>query len=339
MRWRRALLALAVPAFASLGGCELIAGVRDITETDDAGTDARRSDLDVFIIPMDARGSTGDAPASDVVTADVVVSDGTVAEAAVGAEAGVEAGPPEAGVDAPSDTGTKQEAAADAPAADAPSGDAGVTYVLIDNMEGNTGEISAPKGGTGYWFTYNDMTVGGTETPATTASPFPDSMLSPVRTVPAPFSTLPGGSSTSTYAAEVSGSGFADYAGMGFNFKNPTTATYDASAYVGFVFWGRTGGTTTDGVVRILVPDANTDPRGMVCTTCYEYLGADLSFTATWQQFTVMYTDLAQQNPGVPVETTLDAAAVYGVQFQVSTKAPPDEAFDILVDDIYFIKP
>jgi hypothetical protein len=335
MRWRRALLALVVPAFASLGGCELIAGVRDITETDDAGSDAHRSDLDVFIIQRDAPASTGDAPASDGVG-----SDGTAAEAAVGPEAGVEAGPeagpPEAGVDAPSDTGTKQEAAADAPAADAPSGDAGVTYVLIDDMEGNTGEISAPKGGNGYWFTFGDGTTAGVETPPSTASPFPDSAISPPRTVSAPFAALSG--ATSSWGAEVTGSGFAMFASMGFNFKNPRAA-YDASAYIGFVFWGRTGSTATDGTVRFLVPDLNTDPAGSVCTTCNDFFGENLMFTSSWQQYTVMYSDLSQAGFGVPTETTLNAANVYAVQFQISTKAPAGEAFDVWVDDIYFIKP
>jgi len=349
MRWRRALFALVVPAFASLGGCELIAGLRDITETDDAGSDAHRSDFDGFTISRDGPG-TGDAPAPDVGTADGVASDGAVAEAAVGAEAGAEAGPeagpPEAGVDAPSDTGTKQEAAADAPpadapaadapAADAPSGDAGVTYVLIDDMEGNTGEISAPKGGNGYWFTFGDGTAAGVETPPSTASPFPDSAISPPRAVSAPFAALSGASST--YGAEVSGSGFAMFAGMGFNFKNPR-ATYDASAYIGFVFWGRTGGTTTDGTVRFLVPDAHTDPAGGICTMCNDFFGENLVFTASWTQYTVMYSDLSQAGFGVPTETTLDAASVYAVQFQVSTKAPAGEAFNIWVDDIYFIKP
>jgi len=294
---------------------------------------------------QDAR-VTQDAPDTTDGAADVRASDGAVAEAAVGAEAGAEAGPeagpPEAGVDAPSDTGTKQEAAADAPAVDAPStpdapsGDAGVTYVLIDDMEGNTGEISAPKGGNGYWFTFGDGTAAGVETPPSTASPFPDSAISPPRAVSAPFAALSGASST--YGAEVSGSGFAMFAGMGFNFKNPR-ATYDASAYIGFVFWGRTGGTTTDGTVRFLVPDAHTDPAGGICTMCNDFFGENLVFTASWTQYTVMYSDLSQAGFGVPTETTLDAASVYAVQFQVSTKAPAGEAFNIWVDDIYFIKP
>jgi hypothetical protein len=127
---------------------------------------------------------------------------------------------------------------------------------------------------------------------------------------------------------------------MGFNFKNPPpAATYDGSAYSGFVFWGKIGASTTDGVVRILVPDANTDSSGTVCTTCSDYLGKNLTFTTSWQEFTVLYTDLSQVGFGVPKETTLDASHLYGVQFQVSTKAPAGEAFDVWVDDLYFIKP
>jgi hypothetical protein len=339
MTLRRALLVLVVPAFACLGGCELIAGVRDINEPDggaDADDDGGIPGIDSGDAPVgasDGPGTRQDASLTDsgvgrdaIANADATGDDAVARmDGTVGDEPGAEASPPvDAGKrDAPSDTSTPDAS--------------GSPYVLIDDMEGNTGEISAPGSGTGYWFTYGDGTDGGVETPGSSVSPFPDSMITGGRTVPAPFSAISG--ATSDYAAQVSGSGFAGYAGMGFNFKSITTQTYDASAYIGFVFWGRIGSTTTDGVVRILVPDLNTDPRGSVCTVCYEYLGENLTFTTSWQQFTVLYTDLAQQTPGVPAETTLDAAKLFGVQFQVSTKAPAGEAFDVWVDDLYFIKP
>ncbi len=343
---------LIVPAFALLAGCELIAGVRDITVSEGSGDgsegDSPSSNFDalgdMFVgddAGYDAPGSTGgDGAQSDTTTAGPEGGGG--ADVAPGAEAaqadatGVKLDA--SSTDAPAADAPMADApTADAPAADAPAADAaGSMYVLIDDMEGNTGEISAPTAGNGYWFTYGDGTVGGTLVPAAGAA-FTDSMISPTRAVSAPFAALSGASST--YAAQVSGSGFATYAGMGFNLKNPRAA-YNASAYVGFVFWGRLGGTATDGTVRFLVPDKNTDPSGGVCTTkCSDFLGENLVFTASWQQFTIMYTDLAQVGFGSPVETTLDAANVYAVEFQVSTKAPAGGAFDIWVDDIYFIKP
>jgi hypothetical protein len=234
-------------------------------------------------------------------------------------------------MDAQMDGGSSQEAAPDAAMVDA-----NYPYELIDDMQANTGEIATKNGRNGYWFTYKDKTVGGTEAPVAGAT-FTDSIISPARPVTGVFASIIS-ASTSTYGAEVTGSGFDTYAGMGFNFKSPRVA-YNATAYTGFVFWGRIGGSATDGTVRFLVSDANTDLQGGLCTTCSDYLGMDLTFTTTWQEFMVHYTDLAQAGFGVPAETTLDAAAVYGVQFQVGTAAPAGEAFDIVVDDIYFIKP
>ncbi len=333
---RRALLVLVVPAFASLGGCELIAGVRDITETDAEGDDDAlppfadaadaRAEADATVEPTVEAGGP-DAIGSQDVNAE---ADGTVADAPR-QEAGEAAA-----LEATSDVDAEAEAGK-LDAADGTVADAGVTYVLIDDMEGNTGQISAPVGGNGAWFTYSDQTDGGVEIPASSStSAFPDSMVSPPRTVPSIFASLSG--PTSTYAAEVHGMGFASFVGMGFNFKS-SLAAYDASSYLGFVFWGRIGGDSSASTVRFFVPDANTLSAGMVCATCDDYFYADLTLTSTWKQFTVYYSDLAQQGFGVPQETSLDAAHLYKVLFQASTKAPPGEPFDIWIDDVYFISP
>jgi hypothetical protein len=350
LMFRRALFVMWI---LGASGCASILGIEDQSFDGGEGDDGRdgsepadghETRADAKVPPHREAGSdkspdarvTQDAPDTTDSTADVPASgDGGPAEGGGGGEGGLEAGPSEAGFDAPSDTGTKQDAAVDALAADAPSGDAGVTYVLIDDMEGNNGEISAPKGGNGYWFTFGDGTTAGVETPAA-SSAFTDTAISPPRAVTGPFTALSGASST--HGAEVSGSGFAMYAVMGFNLK-AVRGVYDASDYVGFVFWGRTGSTATDGTVRFLVADMNTDAAGGVCTMCNDFFGENLVFTSTWTQYTVMYSDLSQAGFGVPVETNLNAANIYAVQFQVGTKAPAGEAFDIWVDDIYFIKP
>jgi hypothetical protein len=129
---------------------------------------------------------------------------------------------------------------------------------------------------------------------------------------------------------------------MGFNLNDPSggsRASYDASAYKGFVFWGRVGTSSAVTQVRFNVPDTNTDPEGGVCTPaakCSDYLGKNLTFTTTWTEYTVYYTDLMQQGFGSPLETTLAAASIYGCQFQVSTMTT-GAAFDVWIDDIYFI--
>jgi hypothetical protein len=331
MRWGRALLVLIAPALASLAGCELIAGIHDVSESDGGGDGSGEGPAPV----LDSGDAMAAMDASDA-------RDATPPDATGGRDAFSESGSDVTGVDGGADAAPEADAqmeagTQDAPA-DAPSADAAPSpYVLIDDMEANTGEISAPNGGYGFWFTYGDGTTGATETPAAGAT-FRDSMISPPRTVSEPFASLSG--ATSKYAAQVSGSGFSSYAGMGFNFVNPvpTPTSYDASGYAGFVFWGRIGSATTDGVVRFEVTDANTASQGGVCTKCADYLGTMLTFTTSWQEFTVYYTGLSQMGFGLPRETALDAAKLYGVQFQVSTMAPPGEAFDIWVDDIYFIK-
>jgi hypothetical protein len=340
MTLRRALLVLAVPAFASLGGCELIVGVRDINANDGGGD----ADDDSVTVPGvdsgDAPVSLNDGPGTsqDGTQPDsglgrdaIANTDATGEDAPTGAEPGAEASMT---ADAQQSDAGKQDAPSEGSATEASA----PAFELIDDMEANSGQVALTNGRNGFWFTYGDGTDGGVETPGS-GLPFTDSMNSPPRVVPASFVSFTG--AESNYAAQTSGSGFAMFAGMGVNFKNPRVA-YNASAYSGFVFWGRIGGDSSVSVVRFLVPDANTDPAGGICTPaskCSDYLGTDITLSTSWQQFTVLYTDLAQVGFGSPVETNLDAMAVYGVEFQVSTKAPAGEPFDIWIDDLYFIKP
>jgi hypothetical protein len=327
---------LVVPASLALAGCQVIAGVRDITASDGGSPlDGPGHGID----SGDASGAPDTAgPPVDAMRSDVSNGDGsTLPDGTSTAETGTDAARSDTGVDAGTDAPRMDAPTTDSGSPrDSGSGDAGVSYVLIDDMEGNTGEISL-TGGNGYWFTYGDGTTGASESP-TAGGAFTDTAISPARSISAPFAALSG--ATSTYGAALSGMGFSAYAGMGFNFENPPpVATYDATAYSGFVFWGRIGGTTTDGTVRFLVPDANTDSSGSICTTCSDYLGKNLTFTTSWQMFTVLYSDLSQIGFGLPKETTLNAAKLFGVQLQVTTKAPAGEAFDVWIDDLYFIKP
>jgi hypothetical protein len=211
---------------------------------------------------------------------------------------------------------------------------------LIDNMESETGIILSVEGRNGPWFTYNDGSSTGQQTPMAGGA-FAPSENDPPRLIP---ESLGGGESH--YAAQTSGYGFSVWgAGMGFNFTNPRAA-YDASAYTGFVFWGRIGSTvgSADGgvaAIRLNVPDANTDSQGDVCTTCSDYFGVNLTFTTEWKEFTVLFSDLAQVGWGSPYELALDATQVYACQFLITTESADGNAgarFDLWIDDIYFIK-
>jgi hypothetical protein len=241
--------------------------------------------------------------------------------------------------DAPSEA--DQESSVDAPpeagVSDAAYGSPSLE--LIDDMENGSGTLPMLGGRTGLWFTYSDPSATGEQTPRAGTTFYP-SVNVPPRPIP---ENLGGG--VSDHAAQTSGHGFAIWgAGMGFNFSNPR-APYDASSYVGFTFWGRIGstlGTADAGVslVRLNVPDTNTDSAGGVCTSCSDYLGKDFIFTSEWQEFTVLFSQLAQSGFGKPYETALAATSVYGCQFLVTTDPDVGNAgapFDVWIDDIYFI--
>jgi len=59
-----------------------------------------------------------------------------------------------------------------------------------------------------------------------------------------------------------------------------------------------------------------------------------LTLTASWQAFTVKWTDLKQLGAFGPV-ATFDAKTIYGFQWQVDQKAT---TFDYWVDDLSFVK-
>ena len=139
------------------------------------------------------------------------------------------------------------------------------------------------------------------------------------------------------------------------------TVPFDISQYSGITFWGMTT-TPNDGgplSVKIQFPDTDTDPRGGVCnggftdgggdtSKCYDSYASYVSFTNTWQQFTVwLSTDggspdgggLAQDGCG-PL-ATWTPRAVYGVNWQAEDSDGPDagpETYDLWVDGVYFLK-
>jgi len=200
-------------------------------------------------------------------------------------------------------------------------------------MESDTGGIALTNGRDGFWYVYDDSTDGGVLVPAAGASAASViSAISPPR-------------GASTFAAHMQGSGFASFAGMGFDMVDNagTKRLYDASAYQGFTFWARSATATSAPLtVRMLVLDVNTDAAGGVCTVCGDAFGANLSLTASWQEFFVYYTELTQIGFGVPNGSqdggpkALAASQIYSVQFQLSAPASTS-AFDVWIDDVYFI--
>lgn len=353
---------------AALTGCELVAGIQDLTYTpasdleggamgapdstagqgDSANANDAVSNADAAgdgaVAAPDAAeagstgadagdapsGAIGDAISNDAVSSDVALdrSAGDAGDATSEATIG-DGGPP-------ADTGAGADAAetgaVTGPPIPGPDGgslvgaDGGVLAGdLIDNIDSEivAGNILARSGRRGTWFTYDDGAAGGI-VPAVGSSP---ALI--VGTITS-FSGV-----TTNKAAHMTGNGAAAYAGMGFNVNALTTAmTYDASAYQGVTFWARIGGDAGAASVQFNVPDRNTSTPGGVCTGCGDYFSTPaLTITPAWHQFVVYFNQLGEQGFGVPQAAALDVAHIYSCQFQLAAGA----AFDIWVDDIYFI--
>jgi hypothetical protein len=340
---------------AGLAGCEAVAGIQDLTyepSGDDSGAGSDGA--------PNPRDGSSDAPNN---------GDTTLGDAGPSPDGAETSTPQEGGAGGP-DGPSSVDGAGDAPASDArpdatpdggqlpdtgtvgnDAGDGGGTVVpeagpptipgadggairgldggilqgsLIDNMdlEIAPGNILSNGGRRGTWFTYSDGVAGGV-VPLSSAGPGP---------IVDTISSFAGVATNK--AAHVTGNGAASFAGMGFNVNALGSAmTYDASAYQGITFWVRTGTGTAS--MSFNMPDLNSVAMdGGVCTAC----GANFAFrlltvTTTWQQVVVYFNQLTQPSFGMPRQAALDAAAIYGAQFQMSAGA----AFDLWVDDVYFI--
>ena len=123
------------------------------------------------------------------------------------------------------------------------------------------------------------------------------------------------------------------YAGVGFTFLEPETG-YDASKYSGISFVAKRGPESTD-LVKVKLPDINTDPDGGVCKDCYNDFGIQFQVSEEWTRYTVNFTDLKQDSGwGDPQPESVDPTQLFGMQWQVEESG---KKFDIWIDDVAFI--
>lgn len=196
------------------------------------------------------------------------------------------------------------------------------TPALLDDLEDGDGTILPCAGRSGSWYTYNDGSRSGTQTPL------------PGR----PFIPVSPGQGTSLHAAHVAGSGFTSRgAGMGFDLNfapGGEKSSYDAGAYSGLSFWARAKpGTETH--IYVNFPDRDTDIQGGVCqgTGCDDHYGKGIDITTEWAKYTVEFADLSTDGVGMPVPAAFDPEHVYSVEFHTAKTA----VFDIEIDDIAFV--
>jgi len=225
----------------------------------------------------------------------------------------------------------------DAAGSSGSAGSDGGTFLreeLIDAVDDNRLPhlIAQTHGRNGYWFTINDGTPGGTQSPSADA-----------------FRMSAGGVNDSPFAAHLSGQGFTRWGiYMGFTLNKAPQGlkyTYDARAYRGVTFWARLGSNDMCApasechILRFNISTRDTDPKGNVCTFCEDHFGTWLTLTSTWQKYTVMFSEFAQEGWGVPgpIEgLRFDSSRTYEVQFLVQ---PAGKPFDYWIDQISFVLP
>ncbi len=127
-------------------------------------------------------------------------------------------------------------------------------------------------------------------------------------------------------AAAVDGGGNADQCKDG---TYPFTAVlYNASAHQGLSFWARAPDTrTAPPILELLVSDKRTSPVGGVCDPCLsggagacnDDFGYPTLLTAQWQQYVVLFSQLAKSGWSGS-RGTLDLTTIGGVSFALQTQ-------------------
>jgi len=211
--------------------------------------------------------------------------------------------------------GCQKTAGGEAESAKAPSALNCAVAAVIDDVEDNDSQIAVQDGRGGYIYAYTDES-------GTTISPSTDG-----------FSASAGGAEGSGYSMRIAGTTAKSgeiYAGVGFNFTQ-ADAPYDASAYRSISFYAKVGEGTSPHV-RIQVADVNTDPKGGVCSECYNDFGAPLILTTEWKKYTIPFADLKQQSGwGDPTPPAVETSKLIGVKWQVAT---PGAEYDLWVDNV-----
>lgn len=192
---------------------------------------------------------------------------------------------------------------------------------MIDDLDDGDASIKAAGGRIGAWYTYNDETVGASQTPDAAES----------------FTPEEGGPDGSVYCAHTSGSGFTEWgAGMGVDLNNPgdgmggpgVKGLYDGSAFSGIAFVAKGSGAVRMKVlVDAIVP---TDEGGSCDAECTDAHGAIVALTADWNQHVISYDELFQEGWGA--SASFDPTTIMGIQFQVTAGTE----FDFYVDELGF---
>jgi hypothetical protein len=231
------------------------------------------------------------------------------------------------GVASSSDAGTA-EATAPPPARICEDG--GVPAdLLIDDMEDRTSGLSSSTT-YGGWYVFDDMTTGGTMTPA------PSTMFE--------MEAIPGGRCASEYAMRISGTGFSQWgAGMGFDFgygNLPSGAfgklPVDGRAFAGLRFWARVGEATGTQLNFSILAGACSPSDGgdgaadasTLPSDCAQSFAKGLKLTTDWVRYDIPFEQLLG-----PTRNAIPRDQIFSFEFII----PANATFDLWIDDISWI--
>jgi hypothetical protein len=197
----------------------------------------------------------------------------------------------------------------------------------FDDWEDGDRDIIPAGGRFGHWYNYDDQTVG-TSLVAVVSLDLTTERHKIFQTV-------------STMALRVQANGY-DKWGSGFGADVAAGKPYDVSAYTGLVLWAKNL-SPNPSVVRVVISDVNTDPKGGICdmspsapaeTACFDSYGRNLELTSDWQMYLMPFWTLKQGGFGLTSPTGFDTRQIIGISFANNFGA----TYDYYIDDIAFYR-
>jgi len=286
----------------------------DAGPQDDTSFDSAASDSGATPDSSTSDGTVGDADAA----IDSSTDDSTVTDTATTSDSSKADSKADSAIDSGTDTKTDTFVVVDS---GADVSEVLATCGMVDDMEDGNEQVLVKCTRRGYWFTFNDGTTGGVQTPDPSIKCLPSTAT---------------GRTGSTWAMHTNGTGFTDWGGgIGFHFISSSTA-YDARPFTGIAFWARVGTGGTKFSMRVDLPDGDTDPGGGVCGTmtggCYDHFGTTLTLDGTWKYYVIRFSSLTQGGWGWP-RTAYDPSRAFGMQIQAGAGG----TFDIWLDDVQLV--
>jgi hypothetical protein len=232
---------------------------------------------------------------------------------------------------------------------------------LISNFEDTLGTVvhAGTPERNGYWYSYNDGVSGCVQVPqAAQKLATPPIIAGAFETMAPP--TVPGNGSGSTLAAHSTWNGCSTWgAGIGADLNQPPVAdggtydgpkvAYDVSAYKGLTFWAMAAsGSETHLRVKVNMSDETKEIDGGLCKEdgvahqvgkCSDAYGQvfTLPSNGSWLRVNVDFSDRTKfKQEGWGDAFPWDPTHVVSVQIQSTMTG---EAYDLWVDDMYFVSP